>query len=41
MFCVGINYSAREFWNAQLEVDYGAGEIGDKEYARDHWKDED
>ena len=33
MFCVVINYAAREYWNAQLEVDFSAGDIGYKEYA--------
>ena len=41
MFCVGINYAAREFWNVQREVDYSAGDIGNKEYAREHGKEED
>ena len=33
MFCVVINYAAREYWNAQFEVDFSAGDIGYKEYA--------
>jgi hypothetical protein len=41
MFCIGIDYAARKFWNVQLEVDYDAGDIGDKEYTRERWKDED
>ena len=41
MICIGIDYAAQEFWNTQLEVDCGAGDIGDKGYAREHWKDED
>jgi hypothetical protein len=41
MFSVGIDHAAQEFWNAQLEVDYGVGDIGNKEYAREHWKEDD
>ena len=38
---VGIDYAAQDFWNTQIEVDYLTGEIGDKEYKREHWRDKD
>ena len=34
-------YATREYWIAQLEVDFSAGDICDKEYSGERWMDED
>jgi hypothetical protein len=41
VYPAGIDYAARDWWNMRLEIDYGAVEIDDKKYMKDHWRDED